>query len=48
MDGSKPDTDTTECILGCNLVGGRSAWAEAGSKEPVDRVELRILPVVAT
>jgi hypothetical protein len=45
MDGSKLRTDTLDCES--NSVGRRSAWAEASAWADVNRVESKILLVVA-
>jgi hypothetical protein len=46
MDGSKLATETPDYEN--NSVERRSVWAEASSQEDVDRIELKILLVVAS
>ena len=42
MDGAKVITDTIDQ----SVIDRRSAWAEAFSREDVDRVEMKILAIV--
>lgn len=46
MDGSKLATETPD--YESNSVERRSVWVEASSQEGVDRIELKILLVVAS
>lgn len=49
MDRAKLTTDTLDLIIyNSHIVRGRSVWAEAGMKIPVDHSDLRILAWVAT
>lgn len=46
MDGSKVDTETPD--YESNSVERRSVWVEASPRGGVDRIELKILLVVAS